>query len=77
MSQSNNQNSKADRIQLAIENLNREERLIVILRYHEKMTMEEIGQTLDLSEGRVRQIHGAIVDRMKSQSGDNSMRFCA
>ncbi|MFP4214461.1 MAG: FliA/WhiG family RNA polymerase sigma factor [Phycisphaerae bacterium] len=47
--------------------LSRAERLIVILYYFEQMTMKEIGETLDLSESRVSQMHSAILDRLKGQ----------
>jgi RNA polymerase sigma factor for flagellar operon FliA len=47
--------------------LNRAERLIVILYYFEEMTMKEIGQTLDLSESRVSQMHSAILARLRAQ----------
>ncbi len=49
--------------------LSRAERLIVILYYFEEMTMKEIGETLDLSESRVSQMHSAIMDRLKAQFG--------
>ncbi len=45
--------------------LSRAERLIVILYYYEKMTMREIGQTLEMSESRVSQIHSAILPRLR------------
>jgi len=47
--------------------LSRAERLIVILYYFEEMTMKEIGETLDLSESRVSQMHSAILGRLRSQ----------
>ncbi|MCD4823711.1 MAG: FliA/WhiG family RNA polymerase sigma factor [Phycisphaerae bacterium] len=47
--------------------LSRAERLIVILYYFEEMTMKEIGETLDLSESRVSQMHSAIMDRLRVQ----------
>ncbi|MFP4053387.1 MAG: FliA/WhiG family RNA polymerase sigma factor [Phycisphaerae bacterium] len=47
--------------------LNRAERLIIILYYFEQMTMKEIGETLDLSESRVSQMHSAILSRLKGQ----------
>lgn len=50
--------------------LNRAERLIIILYYYEQMTMKEIGETLDLSESRVSQMHSAILERLKSQLND-------
>lgn len=50
--------------------LNRAERLILILYYYEEMTMKEIGETLDLSESRVSQMHSAILGRLKGQLTD-------
>lgn len=50
--------------------LNRAERLILILYYYEEMTMKEIGETLDLSESRVSQMHSAILARLKGQLTD-------
>jgi RNA polymerase sigma factor for flagellar operon FliA len=31
------------------------------------MTMKEIGETLDLSESRVLQMHSSIINRLRSQ----------
>ena len=47
--------------------LSRAERLIILLYYFEEMTMKEIGETLDLSESRVSQMHSAILSRLKVQ----------
>ncbi|HUS91310.1 MAG TPA: FliA/WhiG family RNA polymerase sigma factor [Phycisphaerae bacterium] len=47
--------------------LSRAERLIIILYYFEEMTMREIGETLDLSESRVSQMHSAILSRLRHQ----------
>jgi len=52
---------------LVTRGLNRAERLIIILYYFEEMTMKEIGETLDLSESRVSQMHSAILSRLKNQ----------
>lgn len=49
--------------------LTRTERLILILYYYEQMTMKEIGETLDLSESRVSQMHTAIVERLRFRLG--------
>ncbi|MFW6155233.1 MAG: sigma factor-like helix-turn-helix DNA-binding protein, partial [Planctomycetota bacterium] len=35
-----------------------------------QMTMKEIGETLDLSESRVSQMHSAILERLKNQLND-------
>jgi RNA polymerase sigma factor for flagellar operon FliA len=53
--------------QIVTRNLTRSERFIVILYYHENMTMKEIGMTLDLSESRVSQMHSSIMERLKAQ----------
>ena len=52
---------------LITKGLSRAERLIVVLYYYEGMTMKEIGQTLDLSESRVSQMHSSILQRLKAQ----------
>ena len=53
--------------ELVTRGLSRAERLIVVLYYFEEMTMKEIGETLDLSESRVSQMHSAILTRLRSQ----------
>jgi RNA polymerase sigma factor for flagellar operon FliA len=58
---------KKDVKELITRGLSRAERLIVILYYFEEMTMKEIGETLDLSESRVSQMHSAILGRLKGQ----------
>ena len=52
---------------LVTRGLSRAERLIVILYYFEEMTMKEIGETLDLSESRVSQMHSSILTRLRTQ----------
>lgn len=61
------QTHKHDLRELITKGLSRAERLIVILYYYEEMTMKEIGQTLDLSESRVSQMHSSILARLKAQ----------
>jgi RNA polymerase sigma factor for flagellar operon FliA len=53
--------------ELVTRGLSRAERLIVVLYYFEEMTMKEIGDTLDLSESRVSQMHSAILSRLRHQ----------
>ncbi len=45
---------KNDLMRLVTKGLNRNERLTIILYYYEELTMKEIGETLGLSESRVR-----------------------
>jgi RNA polymerase sigma factor for flagellar operon FliA len=44
-----------------------QERLILILYYLERMTMKEIGCTLDISESRVCQIHASVFARLRDR----------
>ena len=53
--------------ELVTRGLSRAERLIILLYYFEEMTMKEIGETLDLSESRVSQMHSAILARLRHQ----------
>ena len=58
---------RKDLKELITKGLSRAERLIIILYYFEEMTMKEIGETLDLSESRVSQMHSAILERLRRQ----------
>lgn len=58
---------RRDLKELITRGLTRAERLIVVLYYFEEMTMKEIGETLDLSESRVSQMHSSIMERLKLQ----------
>ncbi|MGE3180165.1 MAG: FliA/WhiG family RNA polymerase sigma factor [Phycisphaerae bacterium] len=58
---------KQDVRDLVTKGLSRAERLIIVLYYYEQMTMKQIGQTLDLSESRVSQMHSAILQRLRDQ----------
>jgi RNA polymerase sigma factor for flagellar operon FliA len=49
-----------------LKGLTRRERLIIVLYYAEELNMKEIGQVLGVSEARVSQLHGDIVDRLRA-----------
>jgi RNA polymerase sigma factor for flagellar operon FliA len=66
---------KRDLRDLMTKGLSRAERLILVLYYYEEMTMKEIGQTLDLSESRVSQMHSSILARLKAQMQHKSGEF--
>jgi RNA polymerase sigma factor FliA len=66
---------RKDLKELITRGLTRAERLIIILYYFEEMTMKEIGQTLDLSESRVSQMHSSILARLKAQMADRKREF--
>ena len=66
---------KRDLRELMTKGLSRAERLILVLYYYEEMTMKEIGQTLDLSESRVSQMHSSILARLKAQMQTKTQEF--
>lgn len=45
--------------------LNPEERLIMVLYYHEQLTFAEISRVLELSKSHVHQIHSEVLDRLR------------
>jgi RNA polymerase sigma factor for flagellar operon FliA len=49
------------------EHLTEKERLIVTLYYYEGLSMKEIAKVLNLTESRICQIHGKVVERLKEQ----------
>jgi RNA polymerase sigma factor for flagellar operon FliA len=63
--------------QILVRDLGRNERLVVILYYYERMTLREIGEVLDLSESRVSQIHSAVLDRLREQLGGRRLELMA
>ena len=54
---------------LAVEELPERERMVVTLYYHEELTLREIGEILELSEGRICQIFGQAVARLRLTLG--------
>ena len=58
---------KRDLKEILMRGLTRAEKLIIVLYYYEEMTMKEIGKTLGLEEARISQMHGSIMDRLKTK----------
>ncbi|HTN70088.1 MAG TPA: FliA/WhiG family RNA polymerase sigma factor [Methylomirabilota bacterium] len=58
-----------EKLALAVEGLPERERTVVALYYHEELTLREIGEILDLSEGRICQIFGQAVARLRTTLG--------
>lgn len=54
-----------EKLTAAIASLPERERLVVTLYYHEELTFREIGEILDLSEGRICQLHAQAVARLR------------
>jgi RNA polymerase sigma factor for flagellar operon FliA len=53
----------------AVEKLTERERTIVTLYYHEELTLREIGEILNLSEGRICQIFKQVVAHLRAMLG--------
>jgi len=63
---------KQDRVADAILKLPEQQQKVLYLYYYEELTLKEIGVTLEVSESRVCQIHGAAVKKLrKVVHGDN------
>jgi RNA polymerase sigma factor FliA len=58
-----------EKLAAAVAILPERERLVVTLYYHEELTLREIGQILDLSEGRICQILAQAVARLRGALG--------
>lgn len=53
-------------LQAALKRLPERERLIMVLYYHENLTLKEIGDTLELSESRVCQLHSQAIMKLRN-----------
>ena len=53
-------------LQMALKRLPERERMIMVLYYHENMTLKEIGETIDVSESRVCQLHAQANMKLKN-----------
>lgn len=51
---------------LAIDDLNKNEKLVVSLYYYEELTYKEIGHVMELSESRISQIHSKAILKIKN-----------
>ncbi len=56
-----------ERIKILLRGANKVERLIVIGYYYENLTLKEVGESLNLSESRVSQIHTKLIARLQEQ----------
>jgi RNA polymerase sigma factor for flagellar operon FliA len=58
---------KRDLKEFICRNLSQKEKLVIVLYYYEELSMKEIAQVLGLTESRVCQIHGKVIERLQSQ----------
>lgn len=59
--------SRGSLLELVDRGLSKQERLVVLLCYSERLSAAEVGQVLDLSEARVNQIHASVLSRLRAQ----------
>lgn len=53
-------------LQVALSRLPERERTIMILYYHENMTLKDIGETINISESRVCQLHAQAIMKLRA-----------
>lgn len=58
-------------LEYALKRLPERERMIMVLYYHENMTLKEIGETIEISESRVCQLHAQAVMKLKNILSEN------
>lgn len=58
-------------LQYALKKLPERERMIMVLYYHENMTLKEIGETIEVSESRVCQLHAQAIMKLKNILSEN------
>lgn len=58
-------------LEVALKKLPERERMIMVLYYHENMTLKEIGETIEVSESRVCQLHAQAIMKLKNILSEN------
>jgi len=61
---------KKNLIDYITQSLDKKERLVLLLYYVEDLTMKEIGETLNLSESRICQIHQSVIAELQRELSD-------
>ena len=62
---------ETNQLEEALKRLPERERTIMVLYYHENMTFKEIGETANISESRVCQIHAQAIMKLKNLLSEN------
>ncbi len=65
------QNSLAQQLAAHLESLTEKERLVVSLYYYEELTQKEIADVLELTEGRISQLHSQALVKLKGKLAQN------
>ena len=53
-------------LELALKTLPERERTLLVLYYHENMTLKEIGEAINVSESRVCQLHAQAIMKLRN-----------
>ena len=65
------ENTVKAELERALLRLPERERIIMVLYYQENMTLKEIGETIDMSESRVCQLHAQAIMKLKNILSEN------
>ncbi len=60
------QNDTKKELEQALKRLPERERMIMVLYYHQNMTLKEIGEMIEISESRVCQLHAQAIMKLKN-----------
>ena len=58
-------------LESALKRLPERERTIMVLYYHENMTLKEIGEAINVSESRISQLHAQAIMKLKNLLSEN------
>ena len=58
-------------LEKALKRLPERERTIMVLYYHENMTLKEIGEAINVSESRISQLHAQAIMKLKNLLSEN------
>lgn len=61
-------------LQAALKKLPERERMVMVLYYHQNMTLKEIGENIEVSESRVCQIHAQAIMKLRNILNENRKR---
>ncbi len=60
-----------NQLERALKKLPERERMIMVLYYHENMTLKDIGEAIEISESRVCQLHAQAIMKLKNLLSEN------
>ncbi len=61
-------------LQTALQKLPEREKMVMVLYYHENMTLKEIGRNIEVSESRVCQIHAQAIMKLRNILNENKTK---